>query len=375
MKILFTLDALINAGTERSVLDLSRHFSEDVEVQLAYFYPRHDLRADYEAAGIQVHFLDLKGKYDFPQGISRLKKLVKQEKPDLLVSSLLRANLMSRMVSKQTGVPLLGTFVNDTYGVFRQAEHKGKAWWKYRFFWKLDQWSAGIPVHYIANAQSIGESNGKALGIPKERISVVYRGREVEAFKPWQAPRREEGLHFVAIGRLLERKGFRELIKAFKRVKKFHPKAQLSIYGEGPFRSALEALIQSLRLEDAVHLPGNVPNAWEKLYEAHCFVFPSWYEGFSGALVEAMMVGLPIVASGIPMNLEAVNRNMAKLHQPKNAEDLAVQMLWVMEHYEEAMRMGETAQAEAFARFDIRVIAKQYEEVLRKVVDSIAGSK
>jgi glycosyltransferase involved in cell wall biosynthesis len=366
MKILFTLDALINAGTERSMLDIARHFSKDIEVHLAYFYLRHDLKEAYEQAGISVHFLDLKGKYDFRQGIHRLEELVKALKPDLMVSSLLRANLMTRMVARKTNIPLVGTFVNDSYGKARQDEKSGLSYWKFRFFWMLDRITASIPVHYISNAECIADSNAKALGIPKTKISTVHRGRDSNKYQKWNSPKQKE-FHFVAIGRLLQRKGFEELIKATKICLKFQLHIRVTIYGEGSHRAALEALIKRHKLEEVISLPGNVPNAWEKLYDAHCFVFPSWYEGFSGALVEAMMVGLPIIASGIPMNLEAVSPKTARIHASKNASSFAQNMLWVMNHYEEAKEMGKMAREEAFNRFDIRIIAAQYEQVLRNI--------
>ena len=60
---------------------------------------------------------------------------------------------------------------------------------------------------------------------------------------------------------------------------------------------------------------------------SNCFVFPSRFEGFSGALVEAMMTGVPIISSNIPMNLEAVEHNKTALvHEMKNSKDLLSKM-------------------------------------------------
>jgi glycosyltransferase involved in cell wall biosynthesis len=367
MKVLFTMDALINAGTERSVLDLAKHFSADVEVHLAYFYPRHDLKKDYEAAGIQLHFMDLPGKYSFIQGIRKLNDLIKKEKPQLIVSSLMRANLICRIAAKLSGVPIIGTFVNESYGDLRIAEHRQKSYWKFKVFWLLDKWTAGIPVSYIANAQSIAESNSQALGIPLSKVKVIYRGREISNFAEWKAPSMDDDFHFTAIGRLLERKGYRELIDAFGRINAEYPHTRLHIYGEGAFRKKLEQQIKAGGLSDFVKLHGAVPNAWQELYASHCFVFPSWYEGFSGALVEAMMVGLPIIASDIPMNLEAVTHNQtALIHQVRNTDDLYAKMKLAISDYPSVCQLGQTSRQISFQRFDIKNIAKEYEAELRK---------
>ncbi len=367
MKVLFTMDALINAGTERSVLDLAKHFSSDVEVHLAYFYPRHDLKVDYEEAGIQLHFMDLPGKYSFIQGISKLNRLIKKEKPQLIVSSLMRANLVSRIAAKINGVPIIGTFVNDSYGELRIAEHKQKSYWKFKVFWWLDKWTSGIPVSYIANAQSIAKSNSQALGIHPSKVKVIYRGREISNFPQWTPPDSEDNFNFTAIGRLLERKGYRELIDAFARINAEYPHTRLHIYGEGAFRNKLEKQIKAGGLSNVVQLHGAVPNAWKELYNSNCFVFPSWYEGFSGALVEAMMVGLPIIASDIPMNIEAIEHDKTALvHQVKNVDDLYAKMKLAIGDYPAVCQLGQTSRFFAFQQFDIKNIAKEYEAELKK---------
>ena len=115
MKLLFTQDAIVNAGAEISHLEILSRFSKEVELVFVYFYPKHDLKAEYENAGIRLIFLNIREKYHFGLAISRLVKLIRSEKPDLLISSLWRADIITRMASLITGVPLVGTLVNDSY--------------------------------------------------------------------------------------------------------------------------------------------------------------------------------------------------------------------------------------------------------------------
>jgi glycosyltransferase involved in cell wall biosynthesis len=370
MKVLFTLDSLANAGTEKSTLDIISHFSKQVEAKVIYFYPGDDLRPEYEKAGIPVYFADLKGKRSLFSGTRHLRKLIQQEKPDLVVSSIMRANLISRFASVLTGVPVIGTFVNDSYGEIRVEEFRRKKQYaKFRFFWLLDKFTSGIPVYWISNAISIAKSNARALGIGKQKIKVIYRGRETSLFPPWQPLPVNETFRFVFIGRLLQRKGLEELMEAFKWVKVKHPHARIDIYGEGLFRKKLEAKVAELRLEDSVILHGKVMNGWKKLYDAHCFVFPSWYEGFSGSLVEAMVAGIPIIASDIPMNLEAVDTGTALICRVKDVGELAAAMEKMILNYGEMTEMGKRARKVASDRFDIRRIASEYEQFLMNVVN------
>jgi glycosyltransferase involved in cell wall biosynthesis len=166
----------------------------------------------------------------------------------------------------------------------------------------------------------------------------------------------------------LQRKGFQELIQAFAQVHALHPEAKLSIYGDGEYCKALLQLVAELGLSASVSLPGKHPRVHEKLDEADCFVFPSWYEGFSGALVEAMLSGIPIIASDIPMNLEAVSHEVNALVFPvKNTEALTQCMLRAIAEPELMLQLGQKAREEAINRFDIEQIARQYEAVLQQV--------
>ena len=409
MKILFTQDALVNAGAERSHLEILSRLSKEVEVVFVYFYPKHDLKEEYEKAGIRLIFLDVPESYHFWLAVSRLVKVIKSEKPDILISSLWRADIITRIASLITGVPLIGTLVNDSYGPLAWKDKKG---WKYNGVYWLDRLTAGIPKHWIANAQALADSHVRTLGLGADKISVVYRGRVVSEQK-WRKEGKGipitigrdlgEGIErikpyaFISYGRLLERKGFQDAIQAFASVVQKHPNSSLTIYGEGPFRSNLESLISNLKLTNHVKLSGkfNAPtnplfpipspiaigapnppnlsspnlsslNSLNLLLSSTYFLFPSWYEGFSGALVEAMMAGIPIIASDIPMNLEAVSPENALIFEVQNIGQLANQMVFAIENPEQMAEFGSRAREEAIARFDIEKIALQYEQTLHK---------
>lgn len=427
MKLLFTQDALVNAGAERSHLEILSRFSPDTEAALVYFYPKQELKSEYEKAGVRLIFLDIPETYHFPLAISRLVRLIRTEKPDLLISCLWRADIITRIASWITGVPLLGTLVNDSYSPIAWKDKKGL---KYKVVYWLDRLTAGIPVHWIANAQALADSHVKTLGLPREKITVVYRGRPVIARTRYSLPRTNVGedeaifsiensfnqetasaaedlsekagsiesslavtgvtgvtavtggtKHFISYGRLLERKGFQDAIHAFAQVLKIYPDCTLTIFGEGPYRTHLEKLVQELDLNSSVFLSGKISNPMEillsgyslptdhfSLITANYFLFPSWYEGFSGALVEAMMAGIPIIASDIPMNLEAVTDGKTALtFKVGDPQDLFSKMKVALEHPEQMAAMGKEARREAEARFDIEKIARDYEGVVKRI--------
>jgi glycosyltransferase involved in cell wall biosynthesis len=234
----------------------------------------------------------------------------------------------------------------------------------------LDKITGKVPVYWISNSKSIAYSNANALAINTNKIQVIYRGRETKNFLPWESKNRGKNFRFVFVGRLIERKGLRELIEAFVKLKETHNDIQLDIYGKGDFHKELSNLIDKHHMNESIFLNGPVLNGFTKFYESDCFVFPSWYEGFSGSLVEAMLVGIPIVASNISMNLEAVTDNKTALvFEVKNISDLTKKMQTMINNYPEMVEMGKKARTEALSRFDINQIAHQYESFLKSVVN------
>ncbi len=365
MKILFSIDSLQQGGAEQSIAHIVRHFSPEIQVTILYFYPKADLLKTYQDLGCNVIAMNMQEKYGWRKGIRGMIAVLKTEKPDIVVSSLYRSNIISRFACRKMKIPLIGTFVDDSYNEERRKTFRGLGQVKYQLTWLLDRLTARMAYAWISNSRCIGENNARKLGLSMNNIHVVYRGRDSHSFQPWKQPSLPV-FRFVCIGRLYEKKGYPELIDAFSVIHKTHPNAELEIYGEGSFRPEMEKRIASLNMEKHIHLKGNVPSAWLKMYEANCFVFPSRFEGFSGALVEAMMTGIPIISSNIPMNMEAVeDHKTALVHRLKDKNDLAEKMQIMMDKYPEMIDMGMRARTDSFSRFDIRVIAKQYELLLK----------
>lgn len=104
---------------------------------------------------------------------------------------------------------------------------------------------------------------------------------------------------FVTIGRLSVEKDHRKLIQAFARVHAARPESRLLILGDGPLAMMLDQLVESLGLRGIVHLAGYRLNPFPYLKRANCFVFASNHEGQGLVLLEAMMLGRPIICTDI----------------------------------------------------------------------------
>ena len=145
------------------------------------------------------------------------------------------------------------------------------------------------------------------VGFNKEKFQVIPFGVDTNFFKPLNVNKDKNTFKILAVGYLIERKGFEYLIKAMKDVLKEHENVTLRIVGSGPLEKKLKELIEDLRLQKNVEILKNVSDEdLLRLYNSSdLFVLPSVVdsqgntEGLGVVLLEAMACGLPVIGSNI----------------------------------------------------------------------------
>lgn len=152
-------------------------------------------------------------------------------------------------------------------------------------------------------------------GVEARRAFTVRNGVRLEAFERFAPRRRAEGaFEIIFIGRLVNWKGVEQLLRAVAPL----IGVQLSILGEGPEASSLQALSDSLGLSQMVRFCGalTAPEVLERLAHAHVLALPSEYEGLSHTLLEACAAGVPCIASECGGNPEVIEHERSGLLVP-----------------------------------------------------------
>ncbi|HEY2157715.1 MAG TPA: glycosyltransferase family 4 protein [Isosphaeraceae bacterium] len=206
-------------------------------------------------------------------------------------------------------------------------------------------------------------------GYDATRIVDLPNGVPVPA-EPW-SPRPDwaGSPHAVFVGRLAPEKGLHALVDAWPIVRRTFPAARLTLVGEGPERPSLEAQIVRLGLADAIPLPGASPDPTALLTPADLFVLPSREEGMSIALLEAMALGIPLVATAIPGNLKLVADGVhGRLAPPDDPVALARAIVAQWSDPGAALRMGREARARVIERYSIAAVARAHLELFRRLV-------
>ena len=169
----------------------------------------------------------------------------------------------------------------------------------------------------------------------------------------------------VAMGRLDHVKGFDMLIGAFALVSESHPSWSLEIWGEGPLRTHLEAIVDQLGLTRCVRLPGFSTEPAVVFSRADIFVMSSRYEGFPNALCEAMACGLPAVSFDFPSSAREIIRNRVDgiIVPREDISALAEAIDILMADDEFRHRLAQRA-PEVAERFSINNVMNKWEQLL-----------
>jgi glycosyltransferase involved in cell wall biosynthesis len=367
-KVLFVIDTLEVGGAEKSILAIASRLTQ-FEPVVCSIYPGKKLLADFQLANLRVIQLDIDGVYNFWRGTKSLREVINLEKPSIVHATLFRAEVISRWCLRNSTIPLVGSFVNDSYSEerFQALSMVGRL--KLNGIKWIDQYTARWVTRFISITNAIRISNSQALGIDPQKTDVIYRGRDTAAeYKISNSSFKELKLQvggdftFLSVARLLKRKGLQESIEAFGALAKLYPNARYLIAGEGHDRPVFESLVDALRLRNKVFLLGTRSDVAELLAYADAFIFPSHYEGQGGALIEAMLAMKTIIASDIPVVAETITHNKTGLlFKLRDTNDLAEKMISVLDNLGAFKQLGVEARQEACRRFDVAMAARSHE--------------
>lgn len=305
MKILFVITGLFPGGAEKIVLETIRnlrkqgHEAAAVSLQPEPDAAQHTVVSELQALGVRLYFLNLSLLHPFR--FFRLLRIIRKEKPDVVHSHLMHANLLTRAAHLFRRFPLVNTV--------HIAERRNCL--KVRLLFQLDRRShrlCGISTAVSAEAARFHE---RQCRLPEHSIRVVLNGSDpVKPVPPEEQQRllREWKLEGVqkrigSVGRLDYQKGYDLFLNSLPALRPLIPAGEcwgIVLIGEGPEREKLEALAQKTERdipELRIVLPGYRPDAAALLPMLDLFVMPSRYEGFGLALTEALSAGVPCLCS------------------------------------------------------------------------------
>jgi glycosyltransferase involved in cell wall biosynthesis len=206
----------------------------------------------------------------------------------------------------------------------------------------------------------------RLIHMPGIGLDTNYYARSSLASGALDVARREYGVDpgaplLVAVGELSRRKRMADVISAFALV--HDPKARLVIAGEGFERPRLEDLIRKLGLVDRVTLAGKVADVRPLVASARALILASDREGLPRAIMEALSLEVPVIASDARGNGELVGSDSGFIYPIGDVNALAGHMDWLIDHPAEAQAMGVRARARMVEQYDIAALIALHDEL------------
>lgn len=362
-KIAFHLNCLEQGGAERVVTNLANQFVEHgYEVLIATeWYGENEFQISDKVRRVHVGLRDGDEKkhrmVQFHLRVKYLREFLKEEKPDILIPFARKALYRGLTAAYFMKIPVLISIRTDPAGHYEERsdrlqipllfpradgcvfQTKGQK----EFFAPRLQKNSRIILNPI---------NPKYIGVPEP----VQRTKTV-----------------VQSGRLVDFKNQPMLIRAFVEVHKKHPDYDLKIYGGDSFdgtKEILENLIAEHHAQEYVHLMGASDSLEKELVDAALFAFSSDWEGLPNALMEAMALGLPIVATDCPCGGPATimhNEVDGLLIPIKDQKAMEEGINRLIEDRELAERLGRAARSIA-EKADGEAVFRQWQDYIEELV-------
>ncbi len=346
-------------GAERHLLDLCKGLDRrKFRPEIIYFHRDEQMLPEFLQEGIPSSIFPVKGGELTFREIWRLSRLIKKLSPDIVHVHLFHASRFGAMAAFLAGVRQI---VRTKHNVSDPETRPGKR----DRIWRVLQ--SAILTRTVAVSQAIAEQ----VGTPY----VIYNGIDTDYFDPNLIDPTEragyaklfdvKGSPIIGIAaRLTKQKGHSVLLNAFSELLSDWPNAQLLIAGDGEELPTLELLSNKLNLTEHVQFLGPIRNVREFLSVLDVFAHPSIFEGLGIAVIEAMSMGLAIVATKVDGLAELITDGVeGSLVEPNNPIALSKAMKRILSDPALRKNMGQRARKKAVGKFSVKTMIQKYEEL------------
>lgn len=362
MNILFYTNNLYGGGSERVISILANHFSRsNIKVHLITdIKSKNDYSISDEVK--KIHLDNRKVIFKLFNNIVRIIKIsnyIKKNNIDIAISFLPNNDFRLILSSFFNKVKVISAIRNDPAKLYSKKINDFIARILYS---KADAFV--FQTEIIRNKFKYNVNNVKSIVINNPVSSLFFENYTSNTVS---------NKSFIAIGRLVEQKNFQLLIDSFYEVHKKFPETTLRIFGEGKLKDILQNIVNKYSLDSAVLILNKTDKIHIELKNSFAYVLSSIYEGLPNSLIEAMTVGLPVIATncdgGGPASL-IVNYQNGILIDNQNKDQLVQAMVYLLNNEVEARKIGSAAN-ESMQKFRAENIVSQWIEFIDALCEEV----
>ena len=387
MRILHIITRLIAGGAQQNtVTSCAAQVAAGHDVHLAYgpiYGPEGSLLDAAKASGGALIEVPSMRRSILPGHdwfcYRALRKIIREIKPDVVHTHSSKAGILGRASAWKENVRAV---IHTIHG---SPFHEHQPWPVRRAYIAAERWAAkrchklvGItqPMVDLFLAQQIGTPaqycvipSGVDVSLWSAARGVASQSLRTTIRSELQIPSASPIIGIVA--RIDPLKGHADLLKITQELAATHPDMRLLFVGDGFHRAAIESLARELNIADRITITGFVPLARvAQLYHAmDVMVLPSYQEGQSRTLVEALLTGCPIVAYDTGGIREVcIDQVTGRLVPTGHLAALRDAIVWSLDHPDEAHKLAEQGREHAIQKFDQRVMCAMIETLYQETL-------
>jgi glycosyltransferase involved in cell wall biosynthesis len=309
LKVIFVIDSLVVGGAESQLVMLARELhSRGYHCLVFALRAEGALLQTLESVGIPVKngkFAKGRDRFALLRGVWYLWQTIRKNRPCVVQAYLPLSNFLGSIVARLAGASVV---VTSRRGL-GQHQDWGRRW-KY-----FDRISNALSSKITVNSQAVGKDTISRDCVDSRKIICINNGLDFSRFNlpanMRELMRRNLGLSncefaWVKVANLVDYKGHMDLVQAFSALSESCATRLFLVGRDRGFQANLEEIVAKLEIADRVVFLGNRNDVPEILSAMDGYVMASHSEGFSNAILEAMAAGLPIVATNVGGNSEAL---------------------------------------------------------------------
>lgn len=222
----------------------------------------------------------------------------------------------------------------------------------------------------LITLSNLSSQEALQAGFSQDLLLTIPNGVDADVFCPGPAPDNSSP-RIIFVGRLIASKGVPLLVRALRQLVDTGIDAQLDLVGDGPERQGLQHLAAELGLSGRMTLHGSVYGVAALLQGASVFVLPSFIEGMSNAVIEAMACGLPVITTRVGASPDLIDDGVSGLlMEAGDGHALQAALQKVLEDRDLARRLGRAARQVVEARLSIDTITGRYIDLYADLMEN-----
>lgn len=357
IKVCFITGDLGQGGAERQLYYIVKTL-KSLGTEVLVLSPTHGKiwEKRIKQLGVNVKWIG-KSQYKLVRMINVLLE-VRKNCPDIVQSQFFHTNLYSSIAAQVLNKCGLGAIRNDTSSEIRDTGRLGKLCFI-------------MPKVLVANSKAAIES---AVQLGRNRSDLYYlpNAIDTEYFLP-NRMNEKNTFNIVAIGRLVNQKGYDRMLKIISKCVKSRGNIRLRIYGQGPLQAKLEERAEKMGLlGKTVNFMGTLDDIRPAFHTSDLLLLTSNYEGTPNVAMEALACGIPVVSTRVGGVEDVVlNGETGKIYEVNDENGIVQGILSLVEERENLKIMGQNGRNYIEKNYSLNLLPQK----LNQLYTSVLGTK